>query len=335
MLLIVVLIAALASGCVPKVVSESIDIPSWEIAAPMPTPRGEAWAVAVNGKIYVIGGGDGAAVLGTVEEYDIATDTWTNCGGGCAPKTTPSVQLVVGALGGKIYAFGGFTVGDGSAATAAVEVFDPAANSWINTCNGDPCDDMIAVSQEAQSSVVLLGSKLWLFGGGNLSYQADVTSFDPTAGSGNMWTPCNSPCQDLPYPVSRMTSIAIGNKVYVLGGFSGGLIGTLSRYDVPTTTWDSCGGGGCASAPVVGMDAALGYSNGVLYAFGTTDNNPSSIGMAYSIGANAWRSCGGTCSPIPTPVGGYAWVQVGNRVHLIGGSDGISTIGLHQVAVLP
>ena len=52
----------------------------WETRRPMSVPRNHAFAAAVNGKIYVIGGRTGTAYIMTatntnvVEEYDPATD---------------------------------------------------------------------------------------------------------------------------------------------------------------------------------------------------------------------------------------------------------------------
>src|SRR5262245_51520767 len=50
---------------------------SWATRAPMPTARQHLGvAAAGNGKLYAIGGFNGAYVA-TVEEYDPATNTWT------------------------------------------------------------------------------------------------------------------------------------------------------------------------------------------------------------------------------------------------------------------
>lgn len=48
----------------------------WRTRASMPTPRLEAGAAVINGKVYVVGGFSGSA-LTTTEAYDPATDTWT------------------------------------------------------------------------------------------------------------------------------------------------------------------------------------------------------------------------------------------------------------------
>src|SRR5258708_14277173 len=72
---------------------------TWKALAPMPTKRGAAAAAVINGKVYVVGGAttpsapDQPSVLptrphlavGTVEEYDIATNTWR-----ARPPTPPA-----------------------------------------------------------------------------------------------------------------------------------------------------------------------------------------------------------------------------------------------------
>ena len=55
---------------------------TWTSLALMPTPRRELVIAAVNGKIYAIGGFYGtdrfSAALNVNEEYNPATNTWTN-----------------------------------------------------------------------------------------------------------------------------------------------------------------------------------------------------------------------------------------------------------------
>lgn len=114
---------------------------SWQARAPLPTPRfGARSVLAPNGKIYVIGGTvavgyDAEVAVRTVEAYDPATDTWErDIEHGGTLSSMPTSRGVFGmALGndGRIYCFGGYTgwLGDGGS-TDAVEVYDPATNSW-------------------------------------------------------------------------------------------------------------------------------------------------------------------------------------------------------------
>ena len=106
----------------------------WEARQTMPTARNHAYGGVVGGKIYVIGGRMGAAGIGAatnsdiVEVYDPAIDSW---GAPLARMPTPRSGGAWGTFAGKIYVAGGevstpVLVG----AYRAVEVFDPATNSW-------------------------------------------------------------------------------------------------------------------------------------------------------------------------------------------------------------
>ena len=48
----------------------------WKKAAPFPEPDEELYGVAVNGKMYVIGGWDDGKARGVTYEYDPAIDKW-------------------------------------------------------------------------------------------------------------------------------------------------------------------------------------------------------------------------------------------------------------------
>jgi N-acetylneuraminic acid mutarotase len=124
---------------------------SWKELAPMPTPRGSAGAVVVNGKIYVIGGAHAnipgkpgteplsfgvppsaavpTIVTGAVEEYDPATNTWRER----APMPTGRNHFLAAAVDGKIYAVNGrlgtafVTASD---VTDIVEEYDPKTDIW-------------------------------------------------------------------------------------------------------------------------------------------------------------------------------------------------------------
>ena len=106
----------------------------WESRKPMAVPRNHAFAAAVNGKIYVIGGRNGhgfimsATNTDAVEEYDPANDLWSS------PKErmpTPRSGGGCGTDGRRIYVAGGeVTTRALCGAFRAVEAYDPATNSW-------------------------------------------------------------------------------------------------------------------------------------------------------------------------------------------------------------
>ena len=108
----------------------------WESRRPMSVARNHAYAAAVNGKIYVIGGRTGHAFIlsatntDVVEEYSPVSDMWS------APKErmpTPRSGGAWGTDGRRIYVAGGeVTTKELVGAFRAVEAYEPATNSWIS-----------------------------------------------------------------------------------------------------------------------------------------------------------------------------------------------------------
>src|ERR1700719_4091583 len=76
----------------------------WQKAAPFPEPDEELYGVAVNGKMYVIGGWDDGKARGANYEYDPATDKWTKK----KSMPRPAHHAALAAYNGKIYVCGGF-----------------------------------------------------------------------------------------------------------------------------------------------------------------------------------------------------------------------------------
>ena len=106
----------------------------WESRRPMAVPRNHAFAGAVNGKIYVIGGRTGhgfilsATNTDAVEEYNPANDMWS------APKErmpTPRSGGAWGTDGRRIYVAGGeVTTKELIGVFRGIEAYEPVTNSW-------------------------------------------------------------------------------------------------------------------------------------------------------------------------------------------------------------
>jgi N-acetylneuraminic acid mutarotase len=107
----------------------------WESRNAMSVPRNHAFSGVVNGKIYVIGGRTGhgfilsATNTNVVEEYDPVSNMWS------IPKERMPTARSGGASGSdgrRIYVAGGeVTTTALVGAYRAVEVYDPATNSWM------------------------------------------------------------------------------------------------------------------------------------------------------------------------------------------------------------
>jgi N-acetylneuraminic acid mutarotase len=98
----------------------------WETRASLQTSRGHVNAVAMNGKIWVLGGRSGSAAFRTVEIYDPATNQ---------VSPGPSMDSVrsghaAEALGGKIVVAGGEAPGSPWRLTPSVEIYDTATGQW-------------------------------------------------------------------------------------------------------------------------------------------------------------------------------------------------------------
>ena len=97
-------------------------------------------------------GGRGAEYeeLDTAEVYDPQTDGWQPL----AKMTTKRRALGLAAVGGKVYAIGGW---DGDSALDSVEAFDPQLGAWALVAS-------MAEKRRRHASVVLDG-KIYAMGG--------------------------------------------------------------------------------------------------------------------------------------------------------------------------
>merc|ERR1740124_1349339 len=97
---------------------------SWKQLASMPGPRSSLGCVALEGKLYAVGGiGDARQTLDTAEVYDPQTDGWQPL----AKMSTARSVLGLAAVGGKVYAIGGH---GGNSALDSVEAFNPQLGAW-------------------------------------------------------------------------------------------------------------------------------------------------------------------------------------------------------------
>ena len=195
---------------------------TWQALAPMPSKRGSSLAAVVGDRIYVIGGATTipgskeTAVyptrphmsVGTVEEYDPASNTWRER----SAMPTPRNHAAIGVVNGKIYVIGG-RVGAAFIGLASdisvVEEYDPATDQWSGPRARMP------IARSAIGAGVD-GGRIYVAGG---EYQDPhmmatfraVEAYDPAS---NTWT------EMPPMPVSRhgLAVGVIGNRLHVISG---------------------------------------------------------------------------------------------------------------------
>ena len=196
---------------------------NWKALAPMPTKRGSPVAAVVGDKIYVIGGATTPAgsketavhparphvSVGTVEEYDPATNTWR-------PRSsmpTPRNHATTGVVNGKIYVIGGRVGGafitTGSSNVDTVEEYDPATDTWGSARAKMPS------ARSAMASGVY-GGRIYVTGGEGQNAQMMYTfraleAYDPAS---NSWTVLPS------LPVSRhgLAGAVVGKRLHMVSG---------------------------------------------------------------------------------------------------------------------
>ena len=97
----------------------------WRPLAPLPRGRSAGGLVALDGRLYLVGGVVDGGLAGDTQVYDPAADRWSSAPG----LPTPREHLGAASSGGRVYVVGGRTGGIGSN-LAAAEVFDPGTGRW-------------------------------------------------------------------------------------------------------------------------------------------------------------------------------------------------------------
>lgn len=189
------------------------DIGTWIASAPMPAPRAGHGFVAVGGKIYALGGrGEGAS---RVWVYDPGSNTWSATGDA---MPSPRVAAAYVTVDGRIYVLGGLV---GGAATARVDIFDPATGRWQSGPQ----------LPEARSGHVaaLMDGKIHVTGGEQrrpLRTFGDHFVLDLSNGS---WSKAAS----LPTPRHGAVAAVVEDKFVVVGGSPGaGVYTVFTESDV-------------------------------------------------------------------------------------------------------
>lgn len=209
---------------------------TWTTKAPIPEAEHGVRAVAVKGKIYVIGGS-------VSYEYDPATDSWVEK----TAMPTPRTYFGIAAYQNKIYVMGGrsgWTSASGNIDSCANEVYDPSTDTW-ETKTGMPVNISDINANVVDGMIYMIGgfssqSKLSL----NVVYDVAKDS----------WTNKTT----MLYPVRGSASAVVDNRIYVIGGSSPLLSNYTQIYDPRTDSW-SLG----ASIPTPLYTLAAGATTGI------------------------------------------------------------------------
>jgi N-acetylneuraminic acid mutarotase len=216
----------------------------WDtISSPGFTPRHYHACVAVNSKIYLLGGNTvdsvGAPIY-TLDIYDPITDTWSS------PNTTGEFMtrrnFTADVINGKIYVLGGYN-DSLKQYCSDVSVFDPGNNSWsTHATTGDYIPRVSHTSAVINDKIYVIGG--WYSGG--IMNTIDV--FDPAS---DTWSQLDE-TGDVSFRFSA-SAAAFNNKIYVAGGrdFNGSYVTTVDEFDISKNEW--------RIVPTIGRPASSSY----------------------------------------------------------------------------
>ncbi len=202
-------------------------------------PHSNFTAPAVNGKIYVIGGGLGRSVyIDSLQIFDPIANAWSTPADGStiAPMGYENVgSSATSVVGGKIYLIGG-TEWDkypNSNFTDTIYVYDPSTNTWST-----PATSGWFIARESHTASVVNG-KIYVIGGDSSFENLQSTYID--AGSLQVFDP-SSNTWSTPgtigalIPRSGHTAAVVNGKIYIIGGAavsSNSVSRPPRRYSIP------------------------------------------------------------------------------------------------------
>jgi Common central domain of tyrosinase/Kelch motif len=299
----------------------------WRKAAPFPVPDEELYGVALNGKMYVIGGWDEGKAAGLNYEYDSATDKWTQKKG--MPRA--SHHAAIAAANGKIYVIGGFVApkdiqiptGGAWEPIADVWEYDPATDSWKSLAPL-PTKRGSAVAVEVAGKIYVIGGATTVAG----SKDPFFTFFGPSLvlTTNEVFDPATNKWESRkPMSVARNHAYAgaVNGKIYVIGGRTGHAFilsatntDVVEEYSPVSDTWSAPK----ERMPTPRSGGAWGTDGRRIYVAGGEVTTKELVGAfraveAYEPATNSWISL----PPMPMPRHGIAGAVIGNEFHLVSG----------------
>lgn len=296
-------------------------IGTWSTVAQTTTERWEGGVVALNGKIYVLGGGrtiGGQPNSPLAQEFDPATGRWRDL----APLPQGASHLDAITLNGKIYVAGGFSWSNHRNPLDLFLEYDPATNQWKQLAR--------LSSPRGSVGLVAVGGMIHAIGGTGGDFRPVGTHevFNPATAA---WTPA----APLLTPRDHLGNvISIDGKLHVFGGRWSGFPSTSITlhdvYDPATDKWTSA-----APLPAPRSEGAAVYYHGLVLYFGGDCNDPNAAGafddlQAYDPATNSWKSL----AKAPLGLHGQGAAVVGDVVYFIGGGMSCAAAPMVSKAVL-
>ena len=299
----------------------------WKKGAPFPQPDEELYGVALNGKMYVIGGWDDGKAGGVNYEYNPATDKWTKK----QPMPRAAHHAALAAANGRIYVMGGF-VPPKDTAIPVGGAWEPIDNAWEYDPAADSWKSLPPVPGKRGSALAAeVGGKIYVIGGATTvdgSKDPFFTFFGPSRvlATNDVYDPATNKWQSrepMSVPRNHAFGAAVNGKIYVIGGRTGhGFIlsatntDVVEEYNPVSNSWSAPK----ERMPTPRSGGAWGTDGRRIYVAGGEVTTTELVGAfkaieAYDVLTNSWM----TLPSMPMPRHGVAGAVIGNRFHLVSG----------------
>lgn len=289
----------------------SVSVPSaddgWQELAPLPVRRAGMATVAVQERIYLIGGMTDSGASDRVDIYNTESDTWHT--GTPWPVALANVSAAV--LGQEILVPGGCTDDENWTPSSAAHLYDPAGDTWSETT--------ALPTPLCAYALTAYDGRAYLFGGWDgRAYRALAYSYDPET---EAWESLSAPEQVRGFGAAT----ALEDRILYVGGFVDDReLGTCEAYAPEDDRWESCQS---LLQPRGGLSlVAIG---GRAYAIGGGWRTPLGFNERYTPGQDAWNVVESpivgewrNLGAVPSETSIYAfggWGETGflNRTHAI------------------
>lgn len=172
----------------------------WQAETALPGPKAAFSLVALDGKLYAIGGEEGAS---GVFVYDIEAGEWSAID---APPETNRRGAAALVVDGEIWLIGGAREGE---ATARVDAFDPETGVWrIGPALPEP---------RAGHAAAMHADTLYVFGGRSPDLRRTLSDMLVLEPGTRDWV--SGP--ELLVPRTEAAAAAIGSEIFLIGGGAG------------------------------------------------------------------------------------------------------------------
>ncbi len=275
------------------VFASSLHAAGWVTLAPVITPRQEVAVAAAAGKLYLIGGISGEAILSSVEEFDPSRGSWRLV----APLPKPRHHTTV-SIGSSIYVAGGYETLAFDAQRTMYR-YDVALDRWSEVAE-------LPSPRGAHASVAIDG-KVYVIGG--IPGGRALLVYDPGT---NAWTSL----APMPTPREHLAAAAHEGKLYAASGRFSGNSNAFERYDPATNTWATL-----PPIPTARSGIAAAVLDGRMYVFGGEGNPATPTGVfeeveSFDFASGAWRRE----RSMQLPRHGIGAATIGDRIHIPAGS---------------